>query len=69
MTERVCKNCKHWSKYNSQECYLPDWISIKSRVDDNTFAYYADALDDSGLDAGIKTGANFGCNKFESRGK
>jgi hypothetical protein len=33
---------------------------------DNGIEIYAECLDDSGLEYGMKTGPNFGCNQFKA---
>lgn len=65
-----CKDCKHWEIYDLREkpkwaeCGLPSWTSRGSDIEEDTVAIYADACDDTGLDAGLKTGRMFGCLKF-----
>ena len=60
MLDKLCKNCKSWSKYD-KTCYKAEWDGT---LKDNELTYYADAHDDSGLEAGVKTGPNFGCVLF-----
>ena len=67
-----CKDCKFWeSHWDGRKtwniCQVADWVSQDYKVADDEIAYYADASDDSGLDAGIKTGPLFGCIKFEAK--
>ena len=67
----ICKDCIYWDKAlghkNWNTCNLPDWVEYNEKIGDDEIAYYADAHDDSGLDAGIKTGPMFGCIKFEEK--
>lgn len=63
MVEHLCKNCRSWNKYDNS-CYKAEWDGL---IDNNQLSYYAEAHDDSGLYAGIKTGPNFGCVLFEER--
>lgn len=69
-----CKDCKYWHK--EQEYGGKSWMTCGAvevfveREDDigeAGFALYASAWDDSGLDAGMKTGPLFGCVKFEQK--
>ena len=68
-----CKDCKHWEKHNDTRgkqwntCEAPNWVEYSDEIADDTFAIYADASDDSGLTCGLKTGAMFGCIKFQPR--
>jgi len=61
-----CKDCKYWDSYD-QTCDGVEWVDLDSKIGDTEFAYYADANDDSGLSAGIKTGPMFGCIKFVAK--
>lgn len=66
-----CKDCKHWhqalghTSWNT--CEAPDTVVYDAVIADDTFALYAEAHDDSGLEYGLKTGPMFGCVKFEPR--
>ena len=70
-----CKDCKFWERFGHDgtekfsQCNLPNWVDYGSRVITNMtesdIAFYADASDDTGLHAGILTGALFGCIKFK----
>lgn len=68
-----CKDCKHWhahiDAFNKRwnTCEAPNWVDYANKVDDDGFALYADASDDSGLCVGLKTGPMFGCIKFLQR--
>jgi hypothetical protein len=68
-----CKDCDHWTEHTNQyreswiECGLAEWYDRKGVLHDDLFGYYAQSDDDSGLDAGIKTGPMFGCVKFRSK--
>lgn len=68
-----CKDCKFWEfrvdMYNKSwnTCEAVAWVDYDSRIGDDSFAIYASASDDSGLEAGLKTGPMFGCNKFQER--
>lgn len=65
-----CKDCRYWEFHHDTRgrkwhtCEAANWVNRDDQIDDSDIAYYADALDDSGLDAGIKTGPMFGCVKF-----
>lgn len=65
-----CKNCKYWDSHTDMRgkswntCEVAAWVDRAAVIADNAIAIYADASDDSGLDAGIKTGPMFGCIKF-----
>jgi len=58
-----CKDCKNWDK-NYHTCDV-DWVNQNKLIVEDNFALYADAHDDSGLQAGLKTGPMFGCVKFK----
>lgn len=60
-----CKDCYRWSK-ESQECDL-DWINREAKIKDDQFGVFANAWDDSGLVAGLKTGPLFGCVQFRKK--
>lgn len=62
-----CKDCGFWDSdtKNFNTCLFPDWVDQYTKIEDDTFAIYADACDDSGLTAGLKTGPMFGCVKFK----
>lgn len=66
-----CKDCKFWESHGDRRnnswhtCELPDWVEREAKVGDDSFAIYAEAHDDSGLTAGLKTGPMFGCIKFQ----
>ena len=65
-----CKDCKHWESHidtrnrSWHTCEAANWVERDSKIGDDDLAIYADANDDSGLDAGLKTGPMFGCVKF-----
>lgn len=63
-----CKDCKKWSKATN-ECYLASWEPQNIKLKDNEIIFFADAADDSGLMAGVRTGPNFGCIRFEEKKK
>lgn len=67
-----CKDCKYWESYwdgrkTWNTCEVADWVGQTDAIADDAIALYADALDDSGLEAGMKTGPMFGCIKFVAR--
>lgn len=68
-----CKDCLHWEHHidmrNKQwsTCSSVDWVAVDATIDERVAAIYADACDDSGLDAGLKTGPMFGCIQFQQR--
>ena len=71
----TCKECTHWEGYcgtaigkGFHACNLPDWKSEGEKMGASEIGYYAEALDDSGLSAGVVTGPDFGCVKFILRG-
>jgi hypothetical protein len=45
-------------------CEVVAWVGYSDKIADDAVAIYADANDDSGLEAGMKTGPMFGCIKF-----
>lgn len=63
----TCKNCKYWEfrnfGYDGQwhECMCPN-----DNLADNGIELYAECLDNSGLEYGMKTGPNFACNQFKA---
>lgn len=70
--ENICKNCKHWGAYFEFEC---DRISmddksgaVKDVLSGRELATLGvDVLDDSGLDAALVCGPEFGCKLFASK--
>lgn len=67
-----CKDCKFWeSHFDGRKewhtCEAADWVDREDKIGEEGFALYAEALDDSGLMAGLKTGPLFGCIKFQPR--
>lgn len=71
--EGHCKDCKYWETHvddwNKQwtTCEAVSWVDYAEKIPEDGLAIYADANDDSGLDAGLKTGPMFGCVKFSAR--
>lgn len=66
-----CKNCKFWThtgaykgKTASGVCDRIDWDNDNPPPDGDAILF-ADALDDSGLRAELRTGPDFGCLKFQ----
>jgi|GEM_PF-2895864 len=65
-----CKDCKHWESHEDfrgkqwTTCEAPDWLGIADKISADGLAIFADASDDTGLNAGLKTGPMFGCVKF-----
>ena len=70
-----CKDCRWWQHhtdvYNKSwaDCAAADWVDRDSRIGDADMAVYAEASDDHGLNAGLKTGPMFGCVQFQLSGK
>ncbi len=64
-----CKDCRHWWQHGNEwnTCNAVDWVAFDEPIDASIAAIYADAHDDSGLDAGLKTGPMFGCVQFLQR--
>ena len=68
--DKICKNCKFWGEYyyeGNTLCNYAKWVEKTDNIKEDDFAYFATASDDYDLDAGIKTGPLFGCNKFQSK--
>jgi hypothetical protein len=67
-----CKDCQYWDldTYNWNTswsiCACVDDVRYSEKIDASSFAMYADAHDDSGLEYGLKTGPMFGCVKFKA---
>ncbi len=67
-----CKNCKYWEAHldtrnrDWHTCEAPAWVEYHAPIGEADFAIFADAHDDSGLMAGLKTGPLFGCVKFQA---
>ena len=78
-----CKDCKHGARHETRvsgfnpalgvkvwyTCEAIDTVDWDEAAQDNGFALYAGAEDDSGLSVVLKTGANFGCTNFEKSEK
>ncbi len=67
-----CKDCKYWEAHFDgrktwHTCEGADCATYDQKIFDDSFAIYAEALDDSGLQYGLKTGPMFGCIKFEQK--
>jgi hypothetical protein len=68
-----CKDCKYWETHTDcrgkswSTCEAAPWVGRSYKISDDSFAIYADASDDSGLECGLKTGPMFGCIKFKAR--
>lgn len=70
-----CKDCHYWEqgtdrygkKYVYGYCDRVAWMDRFDKVPDDGFVIHADASDDTGLDAGLKTGPMFGCTQFKAR--
>lgn len=65
-----CKDCMFWHEVNTgrhqwHECEASTWTPMTSPMEEDGFALYAEATDDSGVESGIKTGPEFGCTKFK----
>lgn len=77
--KKLCKNCRFWGEYRLGACNaVQAEIEISSPPNHlyrltfktneiDSFGVYADADDDSGLQAELITGPEFGCNKFRSK--
>ena len=67
-----CKDCRYWEFHHDTRdkqwmtCDLAEWVEYDSKIAEDGFAFYADASDDSGLYAGVKTGPLFGCLHFSA---
>lgn len=65
-----CKDCRFWESHTDMRnkswntCEAADWVDRGQKIADDGLAIYADASDDSGLEAGMKTGPMFGCIRF-----
>lgn len=62
-----CKDCTKWYR-RDQTCRV-DWVERSDRVEEGEMAIFAEAHDDSGLMAGLKTGPLFGCVQFQPKPK
>jgi len=68
-----CKDCKHWEHHTDcyrkqwNTCGAVDWVDYADKMPEGGFALYADASDDTGLSAGLKTGPLFGCVRFKPK--
>lgn len=68
-----CKDCKFWEYHYDiwrkewHTCEAVDGVYYSDKIPDDSFAIYAEADDDSGLNSGLKTGPLFGCIKFQER--
>lgn len=66
-----CKDCRHWEHHIDMRgkrwstCNAVEWVAYDASIDERGSAIFADAHDDSGLDAGLKTGPMFGCVQFQ----
>lgn len=69
----TCKNCRHWEHITTMEgkqyteCNAVNWADRYDKIEGNNFAVYGDAADDTGLDAGLKTGPDFSCVQFRPK--
>jgi len=61
-----CKDCKKYDK-RGQFCNAAYWVEPREKLATDALAFYANAHDDSGLEAGVKTGPMFGCIKFQPK--
>lgn len=65
-----CKDCKYWTKHTDDwnrtwhTCEGVGDTHYSAKIVDDNFALYAESLDDSGLEFGMKTGPMFGCVRF-----
>lgn len=65
-----CKDCKYWEHTGDQygkrwnECNKASWVNAGEDQASDVLGVYADASDDTGLQAGLITGPNFGCIHF-----
>ena len=62
-----CKNCRFWEHHINMRgkewhtCERSKWVDETEEIGDTDLAFFAHSADDHGLDAGIKTGPEFGC--------
>lgn len=73
--DKLCKNCKWWDDGICEALQSNYIVNTKSLYDkqyqteDKTgFNIFADAADDTGLNAFMITGPEFGCVKFVEKG-
>jgi hypothetical protein len=74
-----CKDCRFWEEHGTfppfggkalktwHECERPEWVAQDATIPDDAIALYADASDDTGLNAGMKTGPLFGCILWQAK--
>jgi hypothetical protein len=68
-----CKDCTYWGSHTDQygrtwtECESANWVDRTGTLENDELGYYADASDDTGLTAGLKTGPTFGCVRWSSK--
>jgi hypothetical protein len=70
-----CKDCVHWESHIGTQwdhmqgkswntCEAAGWANRGDKIVGDELAIYADASDDTGLEAGLMTGPLFGCIRF-----
>lgn len=62
-----CKDCKWWGRVYPFVCDIITDAYRGERMEGDSFALDAWALDDSGLECQLRTGPLFGCVKFKKR--
>ena len=68
-----CKDCVYWESHTDvylkswNTCEAANWTMCHEEISEDGIYVYADASDDSGLEAGLMTGPLFGCIKFIRR--
>lgn len=67
-----CKDCRFWESHTERNktwttCGKVTEVWFSDKINENDFAVYSRADDDSGLESGLKTGPMFGCLKFEKK--
>lgn len=65
MADNTCRNCKFWGHYRKGECDRVDGLFPDNPA--ASFDIVTHVLDDSGLNAGLVTGPDFGCIHFAPR--
>lgn len=61
MITATCKTCRWWGKERVGACGIENTINTGAATNATRLAIYAKADDDSGLDAVLMTGPDFGC--------
>lgn len=65
MVRNICKTCHYWGRYRESTC---DIIGLNTVLPEPTGAdIFVKVLDDSGLEADLVTGPNFGCTLWKEK--